>query len=110
MTVMKSGETGTLRMLAALWEKSKPTVMERVTLLERTAEALGAGKLDDTLRKDAVSAAHKLAGTLGMFGYPEGTELARSIEQMLEADTMPADAAAKMQGWCAELRKALDKH
>ena len=109
MAGMNSGESGTLRMLAALWEKTKPTAMERVALLERTAEALDADKLDDDLRKDAVSAAHKLAGTLGMFGYPKGTELARSMEQMLEAGAGQS-AGGQMRALCAELRAALDKH
>lgn len=38
------------------------------------------------MRRGAMDTAHKLAGSLGMFGYPRGTELAREIEQMLEYD------------------------
>ena len=30
--------------------------------------------------------AHKLAGSLGMFGYLRGTELARELEHLLDSD------------------------
>jgi HPt (histidine-containing phosphotransfer) domain-containing protein len=36
-------------------------------------------------RRAGADAAHKLAGILGTFGLPEGTDLARRIEVMLEA-------------------------
>jgi HPt (histidine-containing phosphotransfer) domain-containing protein len=105
---MDSGESGTLRMLAKLWEKTKPTVMERVELLERAAAALATGSLDEAQRHAAVGAAHKLAGTLGMFGYPEGTDAARAIEELLEGE-LASDAGARMGKLSAELRAALTK-
>jgi len=49
--------------------------------------------------------AHKLAGSLGMFGYPEGTDFARRIEHQLENDT-PVDALQLAQN-VAALRASL---
>lgn len=40
------------------------------------------------MRRGAADTAHKLAGSLGMFGYPKGTEVAREIEQLLESDAV----------------------
>jgi HPt (histidine-containing phosphotransfer) domain-containing protein len=68
-------------MLAAIWERSKTTVAQRVELLrEATADAAG-NRLDEPGRLRAVDSAHKLAGVLGTFGLPRGTELAREAEE-----------------------------
>jgi HPt (histidine-containing phosphotransfer) domain-containing protein len=56
-------------MLRAVWERSLPVIGERL------AE-----------RELASSNAHKLAGSLGMFGFMGGSEVARLIETMLEAE------------------------
>ena len=67
--------------LAAIWQRSRPQVLERLALLEQAAAA---HTLPETLRHEAASTAHKLAGTLGMFGFPQGTELARQLEEQFE--------------------------
>jgi len=81
----------TRKLLASLWERSLPVLRERCALLERAATAAQAGTLTPELRAEATAIAHKLSGSLGMFGYPEGTDLARRIEEHLEAPT-PTDA------------------
>ena len=73
----------TARMLAALWVKSIPVITERVALVRAAHTALAADALDDATRNQAEQAAHKLAGVLGTFGFPEGTDAARRIEQLL---------------------------
>jgi HPt (histidine-containing phosphotransfer) domain-containing protein len=87
-------------MLAALWERNLPVVRERVGVLEQAAAAAVAGTLSTELRAQAASDAHKLAGSLGMFGYPRGTELARAIEVMLGGEV----EAARLAALAAELR------
>jgi len=76
----------TRKLLASLWERSLPVLRERCALLERAAAAAQAGILTPELRAEATAIAHKLSGSLGMFGYPEGTDLARRIEEHLEDD------------------------
>lgn len=63
--------------LNALWQKYRPQVEARVALLERFAQTG-----EDP--HEALETAHKLAGSLGMFGFPEGSAIARKIEQGLE--------------------------
>jgi HPt (histidine-containing phosphotransfer) domain-containing protein len=68
-------------MLAAIWERSKTTLVQRVETLREARTAVGKGRLDEPVRLRAVDAAHKLAGVLGTFGLPRGTELAREAEE-----------------------------
>ncbi|WP_317108292.1 response regulator [Chroococcidiopsis sp. SAG 2025] len=58
---------------------------DRLAVLEQAVEALCRGKLDDTLQKQAVREAHKLAGALGSFGFAPASHLAQEMECLLEA-------------------------
>ncbi len=69
-----------LRMME-IWRRNRPQVLERLDLLDRIAKS---DPLPDSLRQEASSIAHKLAGSLGMFGFAEGTRLARLLEQHLD--------------------------
>lgn len=73
-------------LISALWERSVPLITDRLNGLDIACEAAVVGRLSPIMRRGAADTAHKLAGSLGMFGYPRGTELAREIEQLLESD------------------------
>jgi HPt (histidine-containing phosphotransfer) domain-containing protein len=77
-------ETKTLTLVSALWERKRPLMLERLTILDRAAEAAANGGLRNPLCQEALDEAHKLAGSLGIFGFPRGTELARELESELE--------------------------
>jgi HPt (histidine-containing phosphotransfer) domain-containing protein len=70
-------------MVAALWQKNQPQVLERLSLIESAAEAALDGALTTEQRATAEGTAHKLAGSLGMYGFPKGTQLARALEVQL---------------------------
>jgi chemotaxis protein histidine kinase CheA len=74
-------------LLASLWQKNLPTLRERLDLLDRTASIASSGALAEAPRLEAYNIAHKLTGSLGMFGYQQGTEIARKIEQILKTPT-----------------------
>jgi len=101
----------TAQLLAVLWERNLPVVQERLALLANVLNALvSTGVLAPELQIDAANVAHKLAGTLGMFGYPRGTELARMIEEMLEMpDPLTTVEAAQLLTWFVELQAVLAK-
>lgn len=82
-TMADSVQTKTQMMIAALWQRSQPQVLERLALLDRSAT----GPVTPPLQQEAAATAHKLAGSLGMFGFHEGTRLARELEQLLEAES-----------------------
>jgi HPt (histidine-containing phosphotransfer) domain-containing protein len=77
-------------LLTALWERSLPTLRERLDILNRAAAAAASGHLTEASRAEAHSIAHKLSGSLGMFGHHRGTEIARQIEAILAAPTPDA--------------------
>ena len=79
--------------LATVWEKSLPLLRQRVQVLQQAMRELRAGTLHPVLQEAGAGEAHRLAGLLGTFGYPEGTDAARLLEQSLDApvlDTSPA--------------------
>ena len=56
---------------------------EQVGVLERAKTALSEGNFNKELQLEAEREAHKLAGSMGTFGYPEGSKLAREAEHLL---------------------------
>lgn len=77
------------RILDDMWEKFLPEIRERARILEDAGRAEDAGTLEEADRQAARSAAHKLAGTLGMFGLHQGTELARELERIYAGGSAP---------------------
>jgi len=75
-------------MLSALWERSRHTVAERAALLQKAGALLIENQMDEATQQRAVDSAHKLAGVLGTFGLPRGTDLAREAEGLF-GQTMP---------------------
>jgi HPt (histidine-containing phosphotransfer) domain-containing protein len=76
--------------IAAIWQKSLPQTRERLALLQRAADELSTSRTIDTdLRAEAIAVAHKMAGSLGMFGFHEATALASALEVTLEHPGLP---------------------
>ena len=84
----------TKKLLAQLWEKSLPVLRERLAQLEAAAEPNRT--LSAEARREAANTAHKLAGSLGMFGYPKGTALARELEVLFEGALPVTDSAMSL--------------
>lgn len=85
-TLRHTSTPDTQQILATIWQRSLPIVRDRVTLLHAAARSATEGHLSASARKEAADVAHKLAGSLGMFGYMRGTEIAQQLEALLEAD------------------------
>jgi HPt (histidine-containing phosphotransfer) domain-containing protein len=83
---MSEAEDKMAAVLAQMWQKNRPILEERLETLERASAAAASGGLSGELRKEAAQAAHKLAGALGMYGYDEGTNIAREIDALLSSD------------------------
>jgi HPt (histidine-containing phosphotransfer) domain-containing protein len=91
--------------LAELWKKNLPTVHERLDLLDKFGNAAASGKLDEPTRIEALNIAHKLAGSLGMYGYQQGTEVASKMERILKSPT--PETLLTLRTLAADLRKSL---
>lgn len=70
-----------------VWKKVLPLMLRRLEVIERVHKALAEGQLSESLREEGVYEAHKLAGSLGVFGIEEGSELASQVEQILSGST-----------------------
>ncbi|WP_127078766.1 response regulator [Dulcicalothrix desertica] len=64
-------------------ERFRNSFSQQVTVLEQAKTALLAGDLQAQRKQQALHEAHKLAGSMGTFGYPEGSKLARELEDLL---------------------------
>jgi DNA-binding response OmpR family regulator/HPt (histidine-containing phosphotransfer) domain-containing protein len=74
-----------LAFLNDTWKETQLNCLEQVTVLSQSAQALQTGSFDLTLQQKAHQVAHKLAGTLGIFGFTQGTQIARRLEQRLSS-------------------------
>lgn len=101
---MSEAADKTSALLAKLWVKIQPIVEERLSVLDRASSAASQGSLRDELRKEAQSSAHKLAGSLGMYGFDEGTRVSRELENVLDS---AAPEPARLSALVAELRAAV---
>lgn len=92
-------------LLSSLWDKYLPLMRERLACLDAAREAVDQLELTAEQRELALDAAHKFAGSLGMFGFPQGTDAARSLEHLLlEKDGVDAVLFAALVD---ELHRAL---
>ncbi len=72
--------------LAGIWERSKHILQAQVQVIEQAVVAGIEGRLAAGAQGDAAREAHKLAGSLGTFGFHEGSRLARALELALSPD------------------------
>ncbi|MUG96047.1 response regulator [Scytonema sp. UIC 10036] len=63
----------------------------QVAVLEQAKTALLAGNFSKELQQLALHEAHKMAGSMGSFGYSEGSRLARRVEHLLIQDSTLTD-------------------
>lgn len=97
-------------MLSALWSRSRHTVAERAALLQEAGTLLLEHRLDQPTQLRAVDSAHKLAGILGTFGLPRGTDLAREAEVLFGRADKPEQAEVeRLQVLLAELVSLIER-
>ena len=99
-----------LASLSKLLERFRGSFAQQVTVLEQAKIALSEGNLSEVLRQSAGQEAHKLAGGLGTFGYPQGSNLARAIEHILMDGTLLGrEEALRLDRLVADLQQELTK-
>lgn len=91
----------TRALLADLWRRNRPVIEERLRIL---ACAAAENPLTDDLHAAALDVSHKLSGSLGMFGFDQGTILARELEQLLGK---PHPDASRLGEIATQLREML---
>lgn len=69
--------------LEKVWLSSRPEALGRLVTLKRFTDSLRTGTPDQDSWERALSAAHRLSGSLGMFGFGEASVCAAEIEALL---------------------------
>jgi HPt (histidine-containing phosphotransfer) domain-containing protein len=93
-----------------VWTQFREVIFERMAAVDAAVSALRGAKLTPEVRQKAVLEAHRLAGSLGMFGLMEGTQHAREIEHLLAEDAVAAPATPKrLTELAAALRQILER-
>ncbi|MGA7936506.1 MAG: response regulator [Kovacikia sp.] len=104
-----SPETADAVMLE-LWERFRESFSTQLDLLDQVVGALQDGNMTADLQQQAKQTVHKLVGSLGVYGFPQGSVLARQIEDLLHPDlTLAAAEIQQMAQWVEALRQELEK-
>ena len=91
-------------------ERFRGVFNQQVAVLEQAKTALLAGNLEAQLQEAARQEAHKLAGSMASFGYPEGSKLARTLEHLLMNDrSFTAEEIARLSELVTALQQELAK-
>jgi len=91
---LKSSQAEIKAAVTQAWEMHQSTMYERLSVLEATAAAIDVGALSTEQQHAGRSHAHKLAGSLGCFGFSEGSRIARELEHLLQLDVPLSDQHA----------------
>ena len=89
-TVSLAQAETTKKLIDGVWRRNQTQVLACLEHLECTASAVAENSMTPLVLEKALSISHKLAGSLGMFGFGEGTQLARVLEHQLESETPDA--------------------
>ena len=92
--------------VAQIWESFQGTIRERLQFLDGAIAALEQNNLSEERREEGRSVAHKLVGSLGMFGFPQGSQIARAMEDLWVSDGWQ-DAAQELRSRLTELQNLL---
>ena len=93
-----------------VWIQFRDVIFERMAAVDAAVSAVRKGKLDPEVRQKAVLEAHRLAGSLGMFGLMEGTQHAREIEHLLTDETAATSVPSRrLTELATALRQILER-
>jgi diguanylate cyclase (GGDEF)-like protein len=102
------GAGGLNAAVAGVWAKYRDQVLARVDVLEAAAMGMLEGRLDREGRRQAEREAHKLAGSVGTFGFAEASRLSRDAETLLGGAADPGQAdALRLANLAVAIRREL---
>ncbi|MBD2577009.1 response regulator [Oscillatoria sp. FACHB-1406] len=91
-----------------VWDTFKQTLESHIVLFDRAIAQISTGNLDLGLRTSARMEAHRLIGSLGSFGFPKGSEVARQIEQLLSLESLGENEARQLEELVVRLKQAVE--
>lgn len=95
--------------ITQLWARYRPVILDRLSVVEGAAVELLKGPIDDELRRKAESEAHKLAGSLGTFGFADASRDAHEIEVLFQSTPLNATQTVRLSDLVVNLGAQLEK-
>ena len=97
-----------LESIGVIWNRFKGRISEQVAVIEQASLSY---RLEAEQRENAAREAHTLAGSLGTFGFPDGSKLAKEIEQLLKSPIQLGDSEIrKLKALAILLRQQIDRN
>ncbi|MEO0924614.1 MAG: response regulator [Cyanobacteria bacterium J06643_13] len=93
--------------LNKIWLQFKDLAFERLASLEDLVAASARDNVTEELQTEAKSSAHKLAGSLGCFGFPQGSKIAKEIELLLGNNALESEDSERVSSLTKSLREDL---
>jgi len=83
--------------LTSIWQSVQTSYIQRAADVASLLHQLRPGKVDSDVRRQLLSEAHALAGSLGSFGFKDVSANCREIEKILRThDSLNADLISRM--------------
>jgi DNA-binding response OmpR family regulator len=102
---VSSKEAEVLADVEQIWQAFQPKLAGAIVLFEQTIDHFTHGTLDLELRERAQTEAHRLVGSLGTFGLPNGANLAQQLEQSFQ--TLGQTEAQRLSKLIQALKQAV---
>jgi diguanylate cyclase (GGDEF)-like protein len=104
----RQAQAKVLAVVQQMWGNFKESLGSQMTLFEQAIAQISTGTLDGELHSKAQAQAHRLIGSLGSFGLPKGSEVARQIEQLLRLDSLGQNEARQLEELVRQLKQAVE--
>jgi DNA-binding response OmpR family regulator len=102
---LSSKEADVLADVEQIWQAFQTKLAGAIALFEQTIDHFTQGTLDLELRERAQTEAHRLVGSLGTFGLPNGANLAQQLEQSFQ--TLGQTEAQRLSKLIQALKQAV---
>jgi len=104
------GQTKATSAAAQVWTEYRDVIFDRMSAIDTAVTALQGAKLTEDVRQKAVLEAHRLAGSLGMFGLMDGTRVSREIEHLFgDPASFGQGTPQQLQDLASSLRRILEQ-
>ena len=99
-----------LSVVAEIRAKLRANFIEKVAIFDRAIAQIQTRTLEEELRREAQAQAHKLVGSLGTLGLPQGSEVARKLEHLFKAqNVLKPGNAQKIEEFLHLLKQIFDR-
>ena len=99
-----------LTVVAEIRAKLRANFIEKVAVFDRAIAQIQTRTLEEELRREAQAQAHKLVGSLGTLGLPQGSEVARKLEHLFKAqNVLKPGNAQKIEEFLHLLKQIFDR-